>query len=110
MSFLFLNGGEPTKPVVHPQVRNAIPHQQVEPAIGGTDIVQNQTGDSKTEVTQENELGVLGLIQRAGGVEVVDTGKVTVALALATALGLVLVVVVTGDVGEEVHGPAEQLL
>ena len=110
MSFLFLNGRELTKPVVHPDVRNPIPHKQVEPAIVGTDEVQNRTGDSETEVTQENELSVLGLIQRAGGVEVVDTTKVTVALALATALGLVLVVVVASNVGEEVHGPTEQLL
>lgn len=108
--FLFLDGRELTKPVVHPEVRNSIPHKQVEPAISGADIVQNRTGDSETEVTEENELGILGLIQRARGVEVVDAGKVTVVLALATALGLVLVVVVTGDVGEEVHGPAEQLL
>lgn len=96
--------------MVHPEVRNSIPHEQVEPAIVGTDKVQNRTGDSETEVTQENELGVLGLIQRAGGVEVVDTAKVTVALTLATALGLVLVVVVTSNVGEEVHGPTKQLL
>lgn len=108
--FLFLDGRELTKPVVHPEVRNSIPHKQVEPAISGADIVQNRTGDSETEVTEENELGILGLIQRARGVEVVDAGKVTVVLALATALGLVLVVVVTGNVGEEVHGPAEQLL
>lgn len=40
----------------------------------------------------------------------VDTAKVAVALALATALGLVLMVVVASNVGEEVHGPTEQLL
>lgn len=39
--FLFLNGRELTKPVVHPEVRNSIPHEQVEPAIVGTDEVQD---------------------------------------------------------------------
>lgn len=96
--------------MVHPEVRNTIPHQQVGPPIDGTNIVQDRTGDEKTQVTQSNELSILGLVQRTRRGEVVDTAKDTVLLALSTALGLVLMVVVTRDVGEEVHGPPEQLL
>lgn len=40
----------------------------------------------------------------------VDAREPTVALALAASLGLVLMVVVAGHVGEEIHGPTDQLL
>ena len=40
----------------------------------------------------------------------VDTAKPAIALALAAALDLLLVIVVAGDVGGQVHEPAEQLL
>lgn len=96
--------------MVHPEIRNTIPDQQVLPPIVGTDKVQNRTHDKKAEITQGNELGVLGLVQRARGVEMVHTTEVTICLALSSALRLVLVVVVTGDVGKEIHGPSEELL
>lgn len=99
-----------TEPVVHPQIRDAVPHQQVEPAVVGSDIVQSSAHEKQAQVTQRDELGVLGLVQRARRVEVVDTAEPAVGLALAAALGLLLVVVVAGNVGEQVHGPAKQLL
>lgn len=40
----------------------------------------------------------------------VDAGGISVYLALSTAFRLTLVVVVAGNIEEEVHGPAEQLL
>ena len=106
----FLTSRELTEPVVHPEIRKTIPDQQVLPPIVGTDKVQNRTHNKKTEITQNNELGVLSLVQRARGVEMVHTTKVTICLALSSALRLVLVVVVTSDVGEEIHGPPEKLL
>jgi len=109
--FLFgLILGKLTEPVVHPQVGDTVPDQEVEPAILGADEVQTKTGEEQTKVTQGNQLGILGLVQRTGGAEVVDTAKPAVALALTATFGLPLVVVVAGDVDKEVHGPAEQLL
>lgn len=105
-----LEVGNSNQPVVYPEVRNTVPHKQVHPAVLGADQVQNRSGDGKTEVAQSDELSILGLVQRARRVEVVDTAKVTVLLALSTSLWLALVVVVASNVGEKVHGPAEQLL
>ena len=51
-----------TEPVVNPDVGKTIPDQQVEPAIGGTDIVQTSTGEEETQIAQGNQLGILGLI------------------------------------------------
>lgn len=96
--------------MVDPEVRDAVPHQKVQPSIGGADIVQTSAGEEETEVTQDNQLGILGLVQRAGGVEVVDTTTPAVLLALATALRLLLVVVVASHVSDQVQQPAEQLL
>lgn len=96
--------------MVHPHVGKTVPNQQVEPAEVGTDVVQSATGKEETEVGESDQLGVLGLVQRAGGVEVVDTTAPAVGLALAAALGLAGMVVVTGDVVKKVHGPAKQLL
>lgn len=96
--------------MVHPEVGDTVPDQQVEPAELGADGVQKGTGEEETEITQGNQLSVLGLVQRASGVEVVDTTEPSVRLALTTALGLLGVVVVASDVGAEVHKPAEQLL
>jgi hypothetical protein len=73
-------------------------------------LIEDISGDGETQVTQGNQLRILSLIQRAGGVEMVDTTEVAIALALSAALGLAFVVVVAGDVGEKIHGPSEQLL
>jgi hypothetical protein len=99
-----------TEPVVHPQVRETVPDQQIQPAEVSADVVQGRAGEKETQVTQDNQLGVLGFVQRAGGVEVVDTAKPAVLLAHTAALRLLGVVVVTGDVVEQVHRPAEELL
>lgn len=96
-----------TEPVVHPQIGETVPDEQVEPAIFGANEVQTKAGEEQTEVGQGNKLGITGLVQRAGGAEVVDTAEPAVGLTLAAALGLLLVVVVAGDVDHEVHGPAE---
>lgn len=96
--------------MVHPQVGNTVPDEQVQPAVVAADVVQDGAGEEQTQVTQDNELGILGLVQRAGGVEVVDTATPAVVLALATALVLLGVVVVASDVVHQVHGPAEELL
>ena len=103
-------GGGRTEPVVHPQIRDEVPHEHVGEAVGAAEHGQDGDGDGQAQVAEEDELGILGLEERAGRAEVVDAGSEAVLHALAAALGLALVVVVARDVAEEVHGPAEQLL
>lgn len=102
--------GDGNEPVVDPEVRDTIPDEEVEPAIVLTNIVQAGASDEETDITQYDQLGVLGLVQRAGWVEVVDTSEVTITLALSTSFRLTLVVVVASNVGEEIHWPSEELL
>lgn len=99
-----------TEPVVDPEVRDAVPDGQVEPAKGAAEVIEGAEGDDQANVADEDVLGILGLVQRAGRVEVVDAASEAVVLALATALTLALVEVVAGDVGEQVVGPADKLL
>lgn len=96
--------------MVHPEVGDTVPNQKVHPAELGADQVQNASDNGETDVTQDNELSILGLVQRARRVEVVDTAEVAVLLALSTTFRLTFVVVVASDVGEQVHGPTEELL
>jgi len=102
--------GEPTKPVVYPEVRDEVPDRHVGPAKSLTEIDEGGDGQSEAEVAQEDELGILAVIQRASGVEMVDATAQAVLLVLATALALALVEVVARDVGEEVVGPTHELL
>ncbi len=96
--------------MVDPEVRNEVPHEEVGPAKVVAQIDEDGHGDGDADVAQDNQLGILGLVERAARVEVVDAGEPAVLLALAPALGLALVVVVAGDVGHKVVGPADQLL
>lgn len=102
--------GDGNEPVVDPEVRDTIPDEEVEPSIVLTNIVQAGGGEEETDITQYDQLGVLGLVYRAGWVEVVDTSEVTISLALSASLALTLVVVVASDVEEEIHWPSEELL
>lgn len=99
-----------TEPVVHPEVWNKVPDEHVGPAISVAKVVEDGSGSKETQVAEQDEFAILGLVQRAGRVEVVDAGKPAVLLALATSLGLVLVVVVSGNVGGEVQDPSKELL
>lgn len=99
-----------TEPVVDPKVWDAVPDGHVVPAKGAAEVVEGAEGEDQANVADEDVLGVLGLVQRAGRVKVVDTAAQAVVLALATALTLALVEVVAGDVGEQVVGPADELL
>lgn len=54
-----------TQPVVDPKVRHDIPHSQIRHSIILADEEKNAEGNGKTQITQENELGILRLIQRA---------------------------------------------
>lgn len=99
-----------TKPVVYPEVGKKVPDEHVLESVGLAKSDEDSDGNSKTEITQEDEFGVLGFVQRARWVEVVDTREISVDLALSTTLRLTLVVVVTSDIGEEIHRPSKELL
>ena len=96
--------------MVHPQIREKIPDSQVGPPVLVPDKEKDTGGDCETHVAQQDQFGILCLIQRARRVEVVDAAEKAILLALATAFGLTLMVVVTGDVGGNVIRPANQLL
>lgn len=99
-----------TQPVIDPKVRNDIPHSQIRPSKVLADEEKNTGGDGKTQITQENELGVLRLIQRTRWVKMVNATSDTILLASATAFRLALVVVVPSDVERDVQDPSSELL
>ena len=105
-----LEEGDSHKPVVDPKVRKKVPDCHIGEAEFLSQGVESKASDGDTEVGQENQFSVLGLIERAAGIEVVDTAEKTVFLALATTFGLLLVLVMTGDVCDQVKRPAEELL
>lgn len=96
--------------MVDPKIGDKVPNKHVVEAVGLGQVEQGGNGDGNSHVTQDNELGILSLKQRAGGVEVVDTPEGAVLLALAAALPLALMEVMTSDVGHDVVGPADELL
>lgn len=96
--------------MVYPEVGKEVPDEHVCESVSLAKRDEDSDGNSKTEITQEDEFGVLGFVQRAYWVEVVDTREISVNLTFSTTLGLTLVVVVASDVGEQVHRPSKELL
>lgn len=88
--------------MVNPQIRSKIPNKHVASTISARDPDQSRNGESNTDIAQNNQFRVLSLIERASGVEVVNTSRISVLLSLSTSLLLVLVVVVSGHIGNEV--------
>jgi hypothetical protein len=105
-----LEEGDGDEPVVDPKVRKEVPDEEVLETEVLVDEVESSAGQGETEIRQEDQLLVLALVQRAGGVEVVDAAEKTVTLTLTLALSLLVVVGVTSDVGDDVQRPAEELL
>jgi len=99
-----------TEPVVHPEVWQEIPNQEVGPTVVVAKVDEGRDGNSKTNVTEKNQLGILGFVQRAVGVEVIDTSEEAILLSLSTALNLSLMVVVACNIAQKVVGPTDQLL
>lgn len=96
--------------MVHPEIRQDVPDQEVGPAEVLADLVKGSSNDEQTEVTQENEVRVLGIVQWAARIEMVDATEESIFVPLAATVALTLVLVVTSDVGQQVHGPAAKLL
>lgn len=95
--------------MVDPEVRDQVPNKEVLETVGLANKAEDGGSDANTEVTEEDQVLVLALVQRAAGKEVVDAA-VTVLAAGTLALSLLGVIVVPGDVVDQVHGPAEKLL
>lgn len=96
--------------MVNPEVWDEVPDKHVEPSELASKSVQDGSDDQQAEITEQDQLGVLGLVQWAVGVEMIDTAEETVTLALSTSLALAFVEVMAGNVGEKVHGPSKKLL
>lgn len=96
--------------MVDPEVGDEVPDEHVVPAEVVSEVEEGSGGKGDTDVADDDIGGLLVVEDGGGGVEVVDTTAETVVAALATSLALALVVVVAGDVGEEVVGPADELL
>lgn len=99
-----------TQPVVHPKVRSQVPHEKVGEAIRLANPKEDRTRDQKTQIAEEDQLGILCFVQGAVGVEMVDTTAEAILLAHTTSFTLTLMLVVASDIGQQVHGPASQLL
>lgn len=99
-----------TEPVVDPQIGEEVPNRHVRPAESLSEEEEGRGGDGNANVAHDDQPSVAVLVQRAAGVKVVHAAAEAVLLALATTLTLALVVVVARHVGEEVVGPADDLL
>lgn len=96
--------------MIHPEIRGEIPYGQIRPAIPLADQDQHGRDDGQPEIAEQDQLRILGFVQRARWVEVVDAVEEAVRLALAATLALALVVVVAGDVAQQIARPTAQLL
>lgn len=54
-----------TEPMVDPKIWDEVPNSHVGESVSSAQHNENRDGDSKTEVTEQNELSVLCLIQGA---------------------------------------------
>lgn len=105
-----LEEGDGNEPVVNPEVGNKVPDGHVVETELLNEEVQSSGHQTDTNIAEDDELSVTVLVQRAAGIEVVNTTAEAVMLALAATLTLALVVVVAGNIGDEVVGPANELL
>lgn len=96
--------------MVDPEIGCNIPDKEVGHPICLADPVQGAEGEQETEIAEQDQISILGLVQRALGVEVIDTASPAVTLAFSASFALRLVVVVAGDVEEEICGPPSELL
>ena len=96
--------------MVHPEVWDEVPDSQVGKTVVLSNPNESTDSDSKTDITQDNELGVPSLVKGAGWVEVVNTSPEAILLANSAAFTLTLVVVVSSNVRSQVHPPSSELL
>lgn len=96
--------------MVHPEIRCEIPDCHVGETVRSAENDEDTDSNSKAEIAEEDEFGVLGLVERTVWIEVVDTSEESVDLALSATFMLTPVIVMTSDVAEKIHGPSKELL
>lgn len=96
--------------MVDPKVWQQVPHQQILETESLSDVGESSNGDGNTEIGEENQILVLVLVEWAGGDEVIDTATDSVLLSNTFTFKLTFVIVVSSNVGQDVHGPSNQLL
>lgn len=96
--------------MVHPKVGDKVPDSHVCPAEAVPKVGEGTNGKSESDIRENDILGVFGVEDGAAGIKVVYATPEPVLLTLATALALALVEIVSGDVGQKVVGPADELL
>jgi signal transduction histidine kinase len=99
-----------TEPVVDPEVWDEVPHEQVCPAKVLADGEENGSNNRQTEIAEQDQMRIFGIVERTSRVEVVDTASEAILVALATTVALSAVLVVASDVGQQIRGPATELL
>ncbi len=99
-----------TQPVIDPEIWGKIPDKQIGETIILSKGVQNRASDKETDVTQKDQLRILCFVKRTPRVEMVDATSHAILLANSAAFTLDLVLVVTGNIGDQVHWPADELL
>lgn len=67
-----------TKPVINPYVWGKVPDGHVGETVGLGKHDEGSDSDGNSKIAQQNEFGILGLIERAAWVEVVDAVEETV--------------------------------
>ena len=99
-----------TEPVIHPQIRETVPDQEVRPAEVGANEVQGSGSQSNSKIAQKDKMLVLPLVEWTGWLEMVDATPESILLALSFSFNLSLMDVVASNIGDEIHWPAEELL
>ena len=85
--------------MVDPEIRYTIPDGHVSGAVGLAQKYKDADGDCQAKIAEQDQFGILGLVQRTVWVEVVDSAKPTIALSLPSTLGLTFMIVVSSCVG-----------
>lgn len=96
--------------MVNPQIWEEIPDEHVRETEFVGQVDQGADSDGNSNVAQNDQLGILFLVQWTVGVEMVDTTEVSIPLSNAASLLLKLVVVVASNVGCQIHPPSAKLL
>lgn len=96
--------------MVDPKVRKEVPYEHILESKLLSEKVKRGSGYEKANITQKDKMLVFLLVKWAGQLKMVYATKPTVLLILSFSFNLALVHIVSGAIGDEIQGPAQQLL